>query len=152
MTARDIRGWVAARYGLKPQQLLRQRRGEEEPGAKLARYEAMALVRAELRFTLTQIGRNFGGFHHSTVLHGITHRVTPERLAELRGEMRAHAEAVQVAKEAQPDREPIEVELAVALRALGRRIEALCEELAEQRVARRRVGVAGELARKADAA
>jgi hypothetical protein len=70
MTASEIKARVAAYYCLPASALQKRARGQEEPGAKRARSQAMALVR-ELGFTHTQIGRIFGGYHHTSVIAAV---------------------------------------------------------------------------------
>jgi hypothetical protein len=61
---------VALRHGLKPEQL---QKGAKDGGnfriIVRARAEAVVQIREQLGYNLPLIGRIFGGFHHTTILH-----------------------------------------------------------------------------------
>lgn len=68
--ARQIIASVATKHGLEPKQL--QKNGEHGGSFRLmvqARAEAMTAIRHELGYSFPLIGRIFGGFHHSSVMH-----------------------------------------------------------------------------------
>ena len=67
--ARCIIEAVAEKYGLTPE-VLRKGRGNPRCHAS-ARSEAMALVRQELGYSYPQIGRIFGGYHHTSVMAAV---------------------------------------------------------------------------------
>jgi chromosomal replication initiation ATPase DnaA len=70
LSAREIQQAAAAKYGLERSQLLRGGRyGGKFQIMVQARAEAMALIRRELRYSYPMIGRLFGGFHHTSVIH-----------------------------------------------------------------------------------
>jgi chromosomal replication initiation ATPase DnaA len=74
---RTIVGYVAKRHGVSPEAVTA--RGRRDLAAVKARYEAMWLLRHSLRkravdpnaYSLNAIGMALGGFHHSTVIHGL---------------------------------------------------------------------------------
>jgi chromosomal replication initiation ATPase DnaA len=68
--ARKIIASIAAKHGIEPQQL--QKNGEHGGRFHLivqARAEAMTAIRRELGYSFPLIGRVFGGFHHTSVMH-----------------------------------------------------------------------------------
>ena len=76
---------VAAHFGLKPTQLKSKNNSRE---IALPRQIAMYACKQLTRLSLPQIGRDFGGKHHTTVLHSIRKietlkRKNPEILATL---------------------------------------------------------------------
>ncbi len=61
---------IAAKHGLEPHQL--QKNGRNGGRFRLivqARAEAMATIRRELGYSTTLIGRIFGGYDHTSVIH-----------------------------------------------------------------------------------
>ncbi|MBT9149273.1 MAG: Chromosomal replication initiator protein DnaA [Dehalococcoidia bacterium] len=66
-TAELIINTVAKYFGLAPELLLGKRR---DKSIAFARQVAMYLMREELDFSWTDIGRGLGGRDHSTILHG----------------------------------------------------------------------------------
>lgn len=66
-TMRELAEEVAHRHGLTLEDLKGPSRRQE---ISQPRQEAMALICAERRWSLPQIGRFFGGRDHTTVLHG----------------------------------------------------------------------------------
>lgn len=69
MTAAEIVSTVAERHGLQSPDL---RRTARHPRRNIdARHEAMAAIRKDLGWTYEQIGRYFGGYHHTSVLNGV---------------------------------------------------------------------------------
>lgn len=67
-TMREIASEVAHRHGLTLEDLKGPSRRQE---ISQPRQEAMALMCAERRWSLPQIGRFFGGRDHTTVIHGV---------------------------------------------------------------------------------
>ncbi len=61
---------IAAKHGLEPFQLQKNSRsGGRFRLIVQARAEAMATIRRELGYSTTVIGRIFGGYHHTSVMH-----------------------------------------------------------------------------------
>lgn len=76
MTAKSIIDAVAEKYSMKPSALCHG--GGNQFDRVKARAEAMALVRREMGFSFAQIGRAFGGFHHTSVIHLVKRAGTVE--------------------------------------------------------------------------
>lgn len=75
MSARTIMRVVAQYYGITTYALTSKLRGSER--AK-ARHVAMYLVRLLIKSSYPQIGRDFGGFDHTSVIHAFR-RIKDER-------------------------------------------------------------------------
>jgi chromosomal replication initiator protein len=75
ITIEAVQKAVAEKYGIKPAQL-REKSNRKEIVAP--RQVAMFLVKELTHASLPEIGRAFGGKHHTTVIHSIT------RVAELK--------------------------------------------------------------------
>jgi chromosomal replication initiator protein len=75
ITIDAIQKAVADKYGIKPSQL-REKSNRKE--IVVPRQVAMFLVKELTQASLPEIGRAFGGKHHTTVIHSVT------RIAELR--------------------------------------------------------------------
>lgn len=70
LTAKEIQSAIAHKHGLEPNQLRKgSRNGGKFSVIVKARAEAMTSIRRELGFSYPMIGRLFGGFHHTTVMH-----------------------------------------------------------------------------------
>lgn len=78
LQAQDIVRAVERAYAL-PTGSLAKKYGKPEPICS-ARQLAMCLVRRHTAYSFPKIGRLFGGFHHTTVMHGI--RMAEECIAE----------------------------------------------------------------------
>lgn len=72
VTIEDIQRIVAEHYGLRPQELKSQTNSR---AIAFPRQVAMYLCRQMTKASLPEIGRHFGGKHHTTVLHSI-HKVS----------------------------------------------------------------------------
>lgn len=68
LTMREIVADVAERRGFTVDELIGPGRHKR---LSRARHEAFALIYAQGRLSLPEIGRRFGGRDHTTVLHGI---------------------------------------------------------------------------------
>jgi len=62
-----IHGTVASKHGLTPKEMLQSTRAHK---ISHARHEAFSRAKAA-GYSLTRIGEYFGGYDHTTVLHGI---------------------------------------------------------------------------------
>jgi len=69
MTVKQIIASVAAEHGVPVFAITSRDAHQREVVA--ARYRAMAIARRDLQLSTTQIGRMFGGFHHTTVIYGL---------------------------------------------------------------------------------
>ena len=68
ITIESIQKAVAEKYGIKPSQL-REKSNRKE--IVVPRQVAMYLVKELTQASLPEIGRAFGGKHHTTVIHSI---------------------------------------------------------------------------------
>ena len=66
--AEDVERRVASQYGLKPSELKSK---SNSPRFSFPRQIAMYLMKKLTRMSLPDIGRQFGGKHHTTVMHAI---------------------------------------------------------------------------------
>ena len=75
ITIDGVQKAVAEKYGIKPSQLREKSNRKEIVGP---RQVAMFLVKELTQASLPEIGRAFGGKHHTTVIHSI-HKVEQQR-------------------------------------------------------------------------
>ncbi len=85
ITIEAVQKAVADRYGIKPSQL-REKSNRKE--IVLPRQVAMFLVKELTQASLPEIGRAFGGKHHTTVIHSISRIAEPE--TERSGSQQTH--------------------------------------------------------------